>query len=122
MEWKYNNKKEVKTKEREGKNMYENLMKKEEKAITLIALAVTIIVLLILAGISIGMMIGENGIITRAIKAKEVTEMGAEKEKIDFLIQEYAMEPKEENKLGIALHDKTLENSAIWDIIKTEDR
>ena len=101
--------------------MYENLMKKEEKAITLIALAVTIIVLLILAGISIGMMIGENGIITRAIKAKEVTEMGAEKEKIDFLIQEYAMEPKEENKLGIALHDKTLENSAIWDIIKTED-
>ena len=39
MEWKYNNKKEVKTKEREGKNMYENLMKKEEKAITLNSLS-----------------------------------------------------------------------------------
>ena len=50
-------------------------MKKEtnEKGITLIALVVTIVVLLILAGVSINMLTGQNGIINRAAKAKEET-------------------------------------------------
>ena len=39
--------------------------KKIEKGITLISLVVTIIVLLILAGVSIAMLTGENGILTR---------------------------------------------------------
>lgn len=46
---------------------------KQEKAITLIALVVTIIVLLILAGISISMLTGQNGILNRASEAKEKT-------------------------------------------------
>ena len=46
---------------------------KQEKAITLIALVVTIIVLLILAGISISMLTGQNGILNRASEAKEST-------------------------------------------------
>ena len=41
-------------------------MKRKESGITLIALVVTIVVLLILAGVSISMLIGENGIITQA--------------------------------------------------------
>ena len=41
--------------------------------ITLIALVVTIIVLLILAGISISMLTGQNGIINRTAEAKEKT-------------------------------------------------
>ena len=45
-------------------------MIKKEQGITLIALVVTIVVLLILAGVSIAMLIGENGIITRASEAK----------------------------------------------------
>lgn len=40
-------------------------MIKERKGITLIALVITIIVLLILAGVSISMLIGDNGILTR---------------------------------------------------------
>ena len=48
-------------------------MKKQEKGITLIALVITIIVLLLLAGISIAMLTGENGILTKANKAKEET-------------------------------------------------
>ena len=44
---------------------------KEQKGITLIALVVTIIVLIILAGVSIQMLTGDNGILTRASKAKE---------------------------------------------------
>ena len=40
------------------------------KGITLIALVITIIVLLILAGISIATLMGENGIVEKAQKAK----------------------------------------------------
>ena len=43
---------------------------KNNKGITLIALVVTIIVLLILAGVSIAMLTGQNGILTRANDAK----------------------------------------------------
>ena len=46
---------------------------KRNKGITLIALVVTIIVLLILAGISIAMLTGENGILNRASEAKQNT-------------------------------------------------
>ena len=46
---------------------------KRNKGITLIALVVTIIVLLILAGISINMLTGQNGILNRAAEAKEKT-------------------------------------------------
>ena len=42
--------------------------------ITLIALVITIIVLLMLAGVSIAMLTGENGILTQAGQAKEQTE------------------------------------------------
>ena len=53
---------------------------RREKGITLIALVITIIVLLILAGVSIAMLTGENGILTQAKKAKEETEKAAEEE------------------------------------------
>ena len=51
-----------------------------QKAITLIALAVTIIVLLILAGVTIATLTGDNGILTRAEDAKNKTEQATEKE------------------------------------------
>jgi len=44
---------------------------REQKGITLIALVITIIVLLILAGVTIAMLSGENGILTRATTTKE---------------------------------------------------
>ena len=53
---------------------------KKNKGITLIALVVTIIVLLILAGISIVMLTGQNGILNRAAEAKEKTEVAQEEE------------------------------------------
>ena len=53
---------------------------KEKKGITLIALVITIIVLLILAGVSIATLTGENGILTRANDAKAKTEQAGEDE------------------------------------------
>ncbi len=53
---------------------------KNTKGITLIALVVTIIVLIILAGVSINLVMGDNGIITMAQKAKENTELAQTEE------------------------------------------
>lgn len=52
--------------------------------ITLIALVVSIILLLILAGASISMLTGQNGILNKAREAKEITEISSEKEKIEL--------------------------------------
>ena len=49
---------------------------KSQKAITLIALVITIIVLLILAGVSIAMLTGENGILTQTQESKKRTTIG----------------------------------------------
>ncbi|MBS5857766.1 MAG: hypothetical protein ACLTKT_07990 [Clostridia bacterium] len=55
---------------------------KQAKGITLIALVITILVLLILAGVSIIMLTGDNGIITNVGKAKEQTTIEGTKEKV----------------------------------------
>ncbi len=55
---------------------------KNQKGITLIALVVTIIVLIILAGIAISMTVGDNGIFTRAKEAKRLQITAEAKEKI----------------------------------------
>ena len=53
---------------------------RRNKGITLIGLVVTVIVLLILAGISIAMLTGQNGILNRAAEAKEKTRVAQEDE------------------------------------------
>ncbi len=52
------------------KKLEENMVEKNEKGITLIALVITIIILLILAGITIATLTGENGILSKASTAK----------------------------------------------------
>ena len=63
---------------------------KQEKGITLIALVVTIIVLLILAGISINALAGQNGILNRAVESKEKTEV-AQKDEMEKLVRMEAL-------------------------------
>ena len=67
-------------------------MFKKERGITLVALVVTIVVLLILAGVSISMVLGNNGIVTKAQSsqaaqdkayAREVVESGLKSVQID---------------------------------------
>ena len=57
-----------------------SIVRKKQRGITLIALVVTIIVLLILAGVSVSMLTGQNGILTNAAKAKENTEAASDLE------------------------------------------
>ena len=58
--------------------------RKKNKGITLIALVVTIVVLLILAGVTIATLTGDNGILTRAQEAKEKTEEAAKREEAEL--------------------------------------
>ena len=74
-------------------------VKKEQnnmKGITLIALAITIIIILILAGISITTLSGDNGIIGKAAEAKISSEKSEEKE----IIETSAIQAMGKNKYG----------------------
>ena len=59
---------------------------KINKGITLIALVITIIVLLILAGVTIATLTGDNGILTKAQSAKTQNDKATAKEKVDLAI------------------------------------
>ena len=64
---------------------------RKEKGITLIALVITIIVLLILAGVTIAMLTGDNGILTKTNQAKTNTSKGEAADKINMALNaEYA--------------------------------
>ena len=62
----------------------EKIFNKKAKGITLIALVITIVIVLILAGISMSFVLGENGIITKAQEAREKTEEAKANEEKDF--------------------------------------
>ena len=57
------------------------------KGITLIALVITIIVLLILAGVSIAMLTGQNGVLTRANDASDDSKRAEIADKVNMAIQ-----------------------------------
>lgn len=59
-------------------------IKKNTKGITLVALVVTIIVLLIIAAVSINLILGDNGIITKAKASRLETEIAEIKENINL--------------------------------------
>ena len=81
------NERKGKMKEMSKKQSY--LKNKKEKGITLIALVITIIVLLILVGVSIAMLTGENGILTKATQAQSEHEDATVKEAIALAYNEY---------------------------------
>ena len=57
---------------------------KDKNGITLVALVITIIVLLILAGVSIALVVGDNGIISRSTQAKNDSVISQEIEQIEL--------------------------------------
>ena len=73
---------------------------KEMKGITLVALVITIVVLLILAGVSINTVLGDDGIIKKAKEAAEATKRASAEEDMNRLVLEYQL----------ASNDETLES------------
>ena len=123
---------------RKIKNMKEEKLR-SNKAITLIALVITIIVLLILAGVSIATLTGDNGILTRAQEAKNKTEE-AQKDEENILssyedkINEYAgidwdtvlanaqkhPEQKASTAIGVGTDGRAV-NMDLWECTLLED-
>ena len=95
-------------------NSKEKSKKIKERGITLIALIVTIIVLLILAGITIATLTGKNGILTKATEAKEKTSYEGAKEKLSLILIELQTEkmPKGES---LILGETLAEEIATYD-------
>ncbi|MBR3002956.1 MAG: hypothetical protein IKF38_05310 [Clostridia bacterium] len=85
-------------------------LQKQSKGITLIALVVTIIVLLILAGVTISMITGGEGVIEKAANAKEQSEIAEEKDTISLAVVNVASKDKwgeiSETELQKQLEDK----------------
>ena len=71
---------------------YKKKIIEKNRGITLIALVITIIVLLILAGVSIAMLTGDNGILTQANEAKVEMAIGTVKEQLKLLQAEKRIE------------------------------
>lgn len=88
--------------------MKKEIQPKEEKGITLIALVITIIVLLILAGVTIATLTGENGILTQAGNAKEITD---EKGALEAVQLEVAGSFDNEGNYQSSLAKTNLENN-----------
>lgn len=65
---------------------------KNEKGITLIALVITIIVLLILAGISIAMLTGDNGLLTKSKQSAAASAVAGAKDEVTLEFQKQMAE------------------------------
>ena len=98
---------------------------KKQSGITLIALVITIIILLILAGITFYLLLGNNGVLSRAKDSKTSHDYSALKEEIDTVIaarnikkisnQNLQTTLKEDLQNGIA-GDKKIEESGLADV------
>ena len=100
-----------------------------QRGITLIALVIIVIVLLILAGVTIATLTGENGILTRASEAKIKTAIGNIKENLSLEQNERVIENKEDLTPEVLLSEKKVKrtlklkedgNYYIYYIIKSE--
>ncbi len=95
---------------------------RKQKGITLIALVITIIILIILAGVSVSFVIGDNCIMGQAKEAKKKTEVASEEEAISlFLLSNSLKENAEQKPIGIPLYNKNLENGNRWNLIILKD-
>ncbi len=94
---------------------------KRNNGITLIALVITIIVLLILAGVSISMLTSDNGIIKQAQSAKEETLNSSEKEAIALTMINREMTGSEKYNIGEELRNRTLANGDNWKIVSINE-
>ena len=100
-------------------------MLKQKSGITLIALVVTIVVLLILSGITISMVFGQDGIITSANKAKMMTELSKYKEELEMFKLSKSLENPEFSEESITAGETSLvyntqeqgSSGSIYDVI-----
>ena len=83
-----------------------NIKTKDKNGITLVALVVTIIVLILLAGVSVNLVIGNNGIIAKAQIAKKNAENAAWLEKAQMIVTRSKNEQRRNRKINRPRNNK----------------
>ena len=83
---------------------------KEKKGITLVALVITIIVLLILAGVTLSLVLGDNGVVTKADEAKTTSNQKEIEEQVKLKVQE-----------NITAHEGEFDIEDFWDQFNEEE-
>ena len=97
---------------------------KETKGITLVALIITVIILLILAGVTISLLIGDNGMVTKTKQGVEESEMASIKEQAELVRNEQGINMFRENPqeltkssyinaLNVSFEDSIVEGSRV---------
>lgn len=87
----------------------------KNKGITMISLVVTIVLLLIISGVTIGLVVENNGIFIKALESRKTAEIGAEKEKLQMAVIQ-TMQDSEELKI----EKEKLEQNLIMNIGQNE--
>jgi len=85
----------------------------KQKGVTLIALVVTIVVLLILAGVTIATLTGDNGLITKAQESKFKTEIKELQEEYDLWVVDKELASKDFNKNTVSAGKSLLSYNTI---------
>ena len=93
------------------------VQKLKEKGITLIALVITIIILLILAGVTLNMALSGEGLFSKAKLAVNKYDVASEQEVLQQIIIEYKMDNTIE-KIGEKLSDKGSGTDDNWEVIQ----
>lgn len=89
--------------------MYRNTLEKS-KGITLVALVITIIILLILSGVVLSLIIGENGLVQKAKQSKEISVIAGEKEIINMGVSSVKIKKFQEGVENYQLDANDLQN------------
>ena len=95
---------------------------KQEKGITLIALVVTIVVLLILAGVSIRLVLTNNGVISKAKEAEKLTDEGNAKDIMSLYLAGLAFEKEQDSGFRLADYlSSNIGNDGLEDFLNNGD-
>ena len=95
---------------------------KQEKGITLIALVVTIVVLLILAGVSIRLVLTNNGVISKAKEAEKLTDEGNAKDIMSLYLAGLAFEKEKDSGFRLADYlSSNIGNDGLEDFLNNGD-
>ena len=97
--------------------------KRTETGITLIALIITIIILLILAGVTINLLTGENGLIAKVLEAKSKNSLAQEKELITLAVNSTKIRVMtEENAVEEEIFSEELDQNFGQGVVKLESQ
>ena len=98
------------------------LVNKKQKGITLIALVVTIVVLLILAGVSLNLILNNNGVISKAKQAVEETDAAEAKDGMSLYLAGLKIDKVEDSNFRLADYlSSNIGNDGIEDFLNNGD-